>query len=173
MESKDQILRQSPILFTVRIMFLSIVFSFIYFLISLIKHIYARPEDSISIISINSIINHYDLITYFLLLLIQVIISFIIIIKWYTDYWILQKQNIIYKTGIFFVNKTYYKIENIEFVSLNQTMLGKLFDYGTIELINPLLKENIYLTNIGHPNLVLQVLLHRKERDKIIVKGNF
>jgi len=98
------------------------------------------------------------LILLVVLLIINIRIIFLIILKWHFEYTEITKNAIIKHTGILYKKEETFSCNLIETITLNQNFLGMLFDYGTLELLDPALKESICLYNIASPKKYSEVI---------------
>lgn len=83
--------------------------------------------------------------------LINIGIVILIALKWNSEYAEVSKDGIIKHSGILHRKEQKYACNFIEGAKLEQSLLGLLFNYGTIELYDPALKEQVYLLNIANP----------------------
>ena len=83
--------------------------------------------------------------------LINVGMVFLIALKWTSEYTEISKEGIVKHSGILHKKEQKYACNFVEGATLNQSFLGLLFNYGTIDLYNPALKEQVYLLNIANP----------------------
>jgi len=51
-----------------------------------------------------------------------------------------------------------YSLKQISSTTLNQEFLGRLFNYGTIRIYSPILKQDYYLINVHKPNEIIKTL---------------
>ncbi len=102
-------------------------------------------------LGITGIFSLYFIAFIILLVLNAIIISFIIA-RWHAEYVEVTKDGIIKYSGIVFSKKKEkYECNFVETITFEQSFFGKLFNYGTIELYDPALKEKIYLLNVPNP----------------------
>lgn len=84
-------------------------------------------------------------------LIINIAIIFYIILKWRFDYMKITPEGIAKYTGILHKREKKYACNFIETITLNQSFLGLILNYGTLELYDPTIKEPIYLLDIENP----------------------
>ncbi len=91
-----------------------------------------------------------------------------IVLKWRSEYTDVSKEGVIKHSGIFFKREQKFACNFVEAIKIEQSLLGILFNYGTLELYDPALEEKIYLLNISSPkkNRDLIEKLVSKESDK-------
>jgi len=160
-ESEKIILRESFTLIIIRFIVTEIIFGFSLFLISIIFYYlstYLNPT--------------YLSATYLIILAIWFLINIgtviLISLKWNSEYTEVSGEGIVKHSGILHRKEQKYACNFIEGVKVEQSFLGLLFNYGTIELYDPALKEQVYLLNITNPkstNKTIQRIVS-KEKDK-------
>ena len=138
------ILRESVVLIIIRLILTEALFGFSLLLFSILYSY------------INSYLNSTDLSTlYFIVLggafLINVGMVSLIALIWTSEYTEISKEGIVKHSGILHKKEQKYACNFVEGATLNQSFLGLLFNYGTIELYDPALKEQVYLLNIANP----------------------
>lgn len=138
------ILRESVVLIIIRLILTEALFGFSLLLFSILYSY------------INSYLNSTDLSTlYFIVLggafLINVGMVSLIALKWTSEYTEISKEGVVKHSGILHKKEQKYACNFVEGATLNQSFLGLLFNYGTIELYDPALKEQVYLLNIANP----------------------
>ncbi len=138
------ILRESVVIIIIRLILTEALFGFSLLLFSILYSY------------INSYLNSTDLSTlYFIVLggafLINVGMVSLIALIWTLEYTEISKEGIVKHSGILHKKEQKYACNFVEGATLNQSFLGLLFNYGTIELYDPALKEQVYLLNIANP----------------------
>ncbi len=138
------ILRESVVLIIIRLILIEALFGFSLLLFSILYSY------------INSYLNNSDLSAlYFIVLggafLINIGMVSLIALKWTSEYTEIFKEGVVKHSGILHRKEQKYACNFVERTTLNQSFLGLLFNYGTIELYDPALKEQVYLLNIANP----------------------
>src|SRR5680860_500243 len=131
------IFRESVVLIIIRLILTEALFGFSFLLFSILYSY------------INSYLNGTDLSTlYFIVLagafLINVGMVSLIALKWTSEYTEISKEGVVKHSGILHKKEQKYACNFVEGVKLNQSFLGLLFNYGTVELYDPALKEQVY-----------------------------
>lgn len=91
-----------------------------------------------------------------------------IYLKWNSEYTEVSAEGVVKHSGILHRKEQKYACNFIEGAKVEQSFLGLLFNYGTIELYDPALKDQVYLLNISNPkkaNKTIQRIVS-KEKDK-------
>jgi len=80
------------------------------------------------------------------------------VLRWVTTHYTIGKGEIRYKTGILAKNEKIYSCTLTQEVIYTQSFWGRIFNYGTIEVYNPAIKETIYMDSIPDPNKYVDVI---------------
>lgn len=79
------------------------------------------------------------------------IITLMVVLRWYFKYSEITKDHIVSYSGIFHKTQAKNACNYMETITVDQSFLGMLLNYGTLMLYDPALKEPIYLVNIANP----------------------
>jgi len=74
-----------------------------------------------------------------------------IVLRWVNTEYRIEGGSLITKKGIVSIKEKTYALDNVETVEVEQDLLGRIFQYGTVSLFSPLFTEQVYLLNIPHP----------------------
>lgn len=162
-ESGKIILRESIVLLIVRLISIETILGVSLFLYSIL------------ISYINSYLMTIDLfsLTFIVLggaLLINAGLVIFIALKWLSEYAEVSKEGIIKHSGILYKKEQKYACNFVEGAKLEQSFLGLLFNYGTIELYDPALKDQVYLLNITNPkkhSVAIQKIISKQKNQSI------
>ena len=144
LQFKKLIFRESVALIAIRLIGMELLFAFSIFLAVVILSFIG------SYFKIQDLFSEYLMIL-LTLLMINIVIVFFIVVKWYFEYTELSREGITRFSGIIHKKVKKYACNFVEIITLDQSFLGLIFNYGTLELYDPALKEQIYLTNITDP----------------------
>lgn len=143
-ESNTITFRESVVLIGIRLIMTELLFGFSFFLaVTAISFLgqYLTFENPFPLY----------LILLVTLLIVNVGIIFSIILKWHFEYIEITRSAIIKHKGILSKKEETFACNFIETITLNQDFVGMVFNYGTLELFDPALKELIYIFNIASP----------------------
>lgn len=166
LELNKILLRESMILVITRLIFTEVLFVFSLFLLGILASY------------LNSYSNIIDLSAlYFIILmsvfLINAAIVVFIFLKWSSEYTEVSRGGVSKHTGILHKKEQKYSCDFVETVTLEESLLGRILNYGTIELYDPTLKERIYLLNIANPKkisaIIQKIVLKEKNKPMPIV----
>ena len=144
-------IRESVVLLVLRILLLQLLLGVFLYGITVInlmltlEDIMDRPFPVITLLYISSVI-------FFL------IYTIIAILQWRNHHYVIQRNGITHRTGLFSYQEQNYSCSNIESISLNQGVWGKLFNFGTIELYDPALERHFFLHYVSQPQHNLELL---------------
>lgn len=87
-----------------------------------------------------------------------------VIFSWLSIEYILRNDEIVIRQGLIKSKETTYEIANLQSMSINQSLMGRLFNFGTIRLFNPVLKEEIFLEDIPNPKLYGAIIQNNEQQ---------
>lgn len=90
----------------------------------------------------------------------------LIFFKWIGRIYMIRSKEIVAQTGIWSVKETIYSTERIGKVDVQQSIWGKLFNYGTILVIDSFTREEFFLENVPDPFLYADVIKHAESKEK-------
>lgn len=157
------IFRESIALVIIRLILTEALFGFFLFLLSILNTYVSSFLNTFHISALYFII-------FLAAFLINIWIVLLIAIKWATGYTEVSKQGVIKYSGLLHKKEQKYACSFVEGAKLEQSLLGMLFNYGTIELYDPALKEQVYLLNITSPKKyseMIQKILSKKKTQTI------
>lgn len=99
------------------------------------------------------------------LILVKILFMTMIITQWLENHYEVKPGKIIYKSGFFSRTEREFNCAQITKVNLTQGAIGRLFNFGTINLYRPNTNEWFSLTNIPNPHrnlrLIQKTLTHK------------
>lgn len=155
------ILREGIVLIIIRLIFTEVVFGLSLFLFSILFSYFS------SIVDITYLSSMYFA---FLALGFLINIGLVIFIglKWNAEYAEISRDGVIKYSGILNRKEQKYACNFVEASKIEQSFLGLLLNYGTVELYDPALKEQVYLLNISSPKRSSKIIqdIISKEKNK-------
>lgn len=150
MEVDSIILRTSPIQQLLKMVIFSLVLSIAFALYSLSLH------NEVLIPFSNIIIGK----TLFLIsgVAAEALTMIAIFLRWSFRTYEINSTELICKTGIIFRSEEIHSLKNIQSVYIKQGFFQTLFGYGTIQLHNPLSREEVCIKDISDPNRVAHIV---------------
>lgn len=155
------VLRESMVLTIIRFIFTEGIFGVLLFLLSILFSY------------LNSLTITFDLSPLYATLLIAILMLNICMIiltalRRSCEYTEISREGVVKHSGILHRKEQTYACNFVEGAKLSQSFLGMIFNYGTIELYDPALKEQVYLLNISDPKINSKKVqdIVSKEEDK-------
>lgn len=112
-------------------------------------HIWRNAEFSLS--SLFTKFSAAEAWLHILLLLIYGWIVLCIVLRWIYHYIVIEPKHIIIKKGILFTTEDRLNMQAMQEITVKQDLLGKLFNYGTIDIYNPELEKHVILRTVSQP----------------------
>lgn len=115
----------------------------------------------------NGIINNPDIFRLTInIVMASIGISLLIIIisLWVNEGLGVEDEEIVYHKGVLKTTYTSYPYTNIQRVSVHQTLLGKIFNYGSVELYVPVLDKELLFTEMPSPHKLAKLIKLRIEK---------
>ena len=93
-----------------------------------------------------------------LLITIKVAVSFLACLYWLREYYEIKPHEVIYRRGIIGKKEVIFSCKNVQEIEVHQSVWGRIFNFGTISLYNPVLRERFHLRDISEPNEHCQLI---------------
>jgi len=151
MQIDSVIIRHSPIVLLYRILALTAGISLAYTLFEL-----ADTYTRIPLLPVHP--NMKPLVIFAGTMTIETVAMAILFLQWAYKTFELRTTELIFQKGIFYKNRTIHSLVNIQSVESEQSFLGIIFNYGSIKLYNPLLRQEIHMRYIPDPEKYAQAL---------------
>ena len=155
--------RESTALLAARIVSTELFFGLLYFLVSI----------GVSLLEpyfgTGALFPEY-LLASLILLITNIVLAISLLLRWHFHFTEVNRDGISKHSGILHKKVQKYVCKFVEIVTVEQTLLGQLLNFGTLELYDPALKEQVTLLNIANPkkNGRLIEMLISKEQDQPI-----
>lgn len=103
-------------------------------------------------------LNLVSIVTNIGLILVKIFFMIIITTQWLENYYEVKPGKIIYKSGFFSRTEREFNYSQITKVNLTQGVIGRLFNFGTINLYRPTTNEWFSLSNVPNPHRNLHLV---------------
>ena len=107
--------------------------------------------------------------------IVKMSLSFYAVFQWLNNYYEINTEAISHHMGFIYQKKERYYIKHIREVGLDQGLVGKYLNFGTIELYNWDLKRYQYLYLIHNPlkyyRIIKQLRPNVDEEDAVVRAG--
>ena len=144
------IIRQSVIILFFKLLFLETAFLSFFLLLLLVASLVVTSfslTDTTVIIFIYGVLN-----------IIKGFITMIAVMNWVRHYYEIWPGIVIYKSGLFGRRASSFKLHNISVIEIEQSMVARMCNYGSIQLQNMFVKEQFYLVDVPHPQKVITMI---------------
>ena len=117
----------------------------------------------------------YNTVFFILLGFLKFYFTSYVILLWLNEYYEIMPDMVVHKKGLLWRKEQHYALKYVRTVRLSQSLLGKLFNFGTISLYD--IRKNkfldLYLIHDPHRCLrILEQLIVSPHEEKRIIKGH-
>lgn len=99
-------------------------------------------------------INLVRLGIFLLLTSVEIALVFWLALKWMGEQYLIGGEELIHRRGVMQISEESFSLKNVQAVSMTQSFLGRLFDFGTVKFFSPVLKQEYILADIPSPMAV-------------------
>lgn len=159
--------RQSISLLLLKLIVLELIFATV---ISGVYYFISNTPISGSI-GLNMPLINIPLFIFFVLL--KILIMIYIVVLWVNDYYKISSLELIHKRGFIFKKEEKDLLEHLGALKLDQGLLGRIFNFGTLTLYNWALEQNVVMYNIHNPvryRDILRILLPNIDEGKSVFR---
>jgi hypothetical protein len=96
-----------------------------------------------------------------------------VITQWVNEYYEITPKEVIHKTGFFLKKEEKHMLEHLGKLEIEQGLLGRIFNFGTLKLNNWALGKDAILYLIHNPmkyHYILETLLPNADEQKQILR---
>lgn len=93
----------------------------------------------------------------FLLVILNIFAISRLVFEWASTYYILRPGEVVLNKGGFNSRRVKYKVARVESLTIQQTLLGKIFNFGSIRIYSPVQKNIVRIKNIPDPEKYAQI----------------
>lgn len=147
------VVRRSVTLFVLRVIFLELVFEVIYLSWRGLIHFLPFSFENIIVLNAISIVFFLVFVT-----IIQNIFLIFITLNWVNDYYEIRPDEIAHITGIFSKTQKTYPYRDIQSITIHQGFIGRLFNYGSVNLYIPALGQELYFNEVSSPEKFVELV---------------
>lgn len=125
-------LRQSVVYLAIRVVVLQFLFAAMYlFVFAIAPLVSPTPE-------VKGMVYTFIGIGLIPALIYQVFETVQILLSWFTDYYTIKPTEVVHKYGIIHRKEEVYALKHVESITCDQSIVERVFNYGTVLLFNPL-----------------------------------
>lgn len=90
----------------------------------------------------------------------QILLSLYFFMRWFNHYYYISDREVVCHQGIFFQNSDFYSLERLESANLKQSLLGLVFNYGTIRITihHSDHRDTVSIKNIPRPRWSIRLI---------------
>ncbi len=158
-------IRRSVALFVARVILLELIFEVIYLTWRTIIHYLPIPLETVVTLNGVSLIIFLVLVT-----LIQNIVLIVIALNWVNDYYEIREDEVAHIKGIFSKTSKSYPYHDIQSITIHQGFIGRLLNYGEINLYIPTLGHDLHFNEVSSPERFVELV---KSINPSIEKGKY
>ena len=132
-------------------------------------------SDYLNLFITQQLISYHSL--FFIILAgLKICLTIFIILTWLNEYYEITPKEVVHKRGLIWRKEERYEFDYVRYVNLDQSILGRMFNFGTISLID--IRKNIFMHmyQIHNPHKYIHIiknLVHGPHEERTIVKPHF
>ena len=102
----------------------------------------------------------------------EMVIIIFIVLNWVNEQFEIRNDEIIHRRGILRIREDVHSFRNFSSVTINQSLWGRIINYGTIKLYNPALNHTLFLSRIHNPHKIKNILTEKlpKINESVMLK---
>lgn len=118
----------------------------------------------------------YHSLFFIILAGLKIYLTIFIILTWLNEYYEITPREVIHKRGLIWRKVERYEFDYVRYVNLDQGIFGRMFNFGTISLVD--IRKNIFMHmyQIHNPHKYIHIikdLVHSPHEEQSIVKPHF
>lgn len=149
---KTYIARQNAILLALQILVFTMIFNAMYLGVSILADFFYEFNNS----TWGNVVT-YDTLSYIFLMLIHAIILCGMVLRWYGTYYFLENSYFVLHSGIVFKKETRIRITHSVNVTLKQNWIGRIFQYGTVHIMDSNSQQRVTLYAVADPQKFVEL----------------
>ncbi len=109
----------------------------------------------------------------FFLISLKTGVMIFVIIRWLNEYYEITPKEIIFRRGLFFKKEELNTLDHIGSIEIDQGLLGRIFNFGTIKLFNWASEKYFSLYLIHNPmkyHYILKTILPEVDKEKQVFR---
>ncbi len=113
---------------------------------------------------------------FLVLMLVKIFITVYIILDWLNMYYEVNGEYIYIRKGVIWTTEQKFAIENFGDVTLEQSLMGRIFNFGNIRIFDKELKRDFLLYLIHNPNKYYEILSSINpagDKEKRVIRQHF
>ncbi len=111
--------------------------------------------------NIKLLLHNFTTGVFIIVSLIQIFLLILIVVRWINEYYELQKDEIIVWKGVITKKGQSYPYTNIQSITVNQSLLGRVVGFGTVILYIPALGQDLVFHEVPSPYSFTELIKSR------------
>ncbi|MCF7906150.1 PH domain-containing protein [Candidatus Gracilibacteria bacterium] len=152
------IIRRAPIVLFLKIVWVMVLSDILFLITAFAGDAFSRFSDDLffNIVA-------YDTGVFVVLIILQLLFSFWLFLRWFSEYYKIDLHTITFHKGILFPYEEKHMVDKVETVTFQQNLWGRVFEYGDIKVSFIGGKDNFHLFKITNPRQIVYLIEHRRE----------
>lgn len=146
------VLRRSIFFLLLTIFSIEISFDIFFLVLKLFPLLLPTPN------LLQNLVNMYSLPVFVVLSIVKALFMIFAAFAWISTRFEIHGDAIRFKRGILFTNEKVFMCTYTQEVTCSQSLWGRIFNYGTVEVFNPTIKETIYMDAIPNPHRYVEII---------------
>lgn len=96
-------------------------------------------------------IRFFNIPLFVILVAIKTAATIYVLLQWLNEYYEISPILIMHRSGVFFKHEQKYPLAHMKIVEVNQSFFGRILNYGTISLLDPIRIERMDMYLIHNP----------------------
>lgn len=170
MHKNSKIYRKSHILLLGDLIILELLLIFLYLIFRFSSTFLLNI---IGLSGLDDVNNFFGIIYFIILSLFELILISIVALRWASEEYEVRDDTIVHRKGVLKTTEENYSLRNLGNATISQGIIGRIFNFGTIKIYSPLLKQEYFITNVHNPKQILTTLeddLSEKGKSETIIK---
>lgn len=136
-------------------------------------HSFFTQQALIDISSINATVNLFNVPLFLTIVAAKIFLMIFVVMQWVEEQYEITTKELIHRTGFIFRKEESYNLEHLGSIELQQNFLGKVLNYGTVQIYNWATEKEVSLYLIHNPvkyYSILKILVPEADRGKKVVR---
>lgn len=147
--TNNLVIRKSTAIMFIRLVTFEILSGILYVLLRLgLKYFDIQFDSELSLTPL-------ALVKSLFFMVVEIGVAGYVILQWVNNYYILNSKELRYVTGILSKREMNYSLKNIQSVSFEQGLVGRILNYGSVKIFSPALQQELFLTEVSNPSKIV------------------
>lgn len=101
------------------------------------------------------------------LLVLAIFIALVSLARWRNRYYVIRPRQFIVHDGLIQRKEKIFELDQVESISVTQSIVGRMLDYGTLSIFSPVFPQKIRIEDIPDPVKYQKILLTPEPRENM------